>query len=92
MSSARLVQYRGWFSPEREGIRFTRLRRRPRAFPWMNARQGNPPESYRDEGGYASAGSAEECGVATRLRVGLHGYPYSTVEVILCDVNSAFLR
>jgi len=38
----------------------------------MNARQSNPPQSYWDEGGYASADSAEECAGATRLRVGLH--------------------
>jgi hypothetical protein len=37
----------------------------------MNAWQGNPLQSYWDEGGYASAGSAEKSGSATRLRLGL---------------------
>jgi len=30
---------------------FTRRRRKPRACPWMNVRQGNPPQSYWGEGG-----------------------------------------
>jgi hypothetical protein len=59
------------------GSLFTRLRRKPRACPWMNAQQGNPPQFYLDEGGFASAGYAEECGGATRLRVGLHEHATS---------------
>jgi hypothetical protein len=74
---------------------FTRLRRKPRACPWMNAWQGNPPQFYLDEGGYASAGCAEECGGATRLRVGLHVLPltfwYRSNVLTLAHPNCALI-
>ena len=47
----------------------------------MNAWQSNPPQSSWDEEGYASAGYAEECGVATRLRVGLYSKTYRFIDI-----------
>jgi hypothetical protein len=45
----------------------------------MNAGQGHP-DVASGEGGYTSAGSAEQCLGATHLRVGFHTHEQVTIQ------------